>query len=276
MVSIYHGSSLFYHKTGHGPKNLLLFHGFGQDHTVFLPLADALKDSHTLYIFDLYFHGDSKWNHGSYPDNERPLEKNEWKEIMQHFLKEHDIQKFSVAGFSLGGKLALATLEAFPERISSIFLIAPDGIKTSFWYSLATYPFAFRKIFRSIIYKPKVFFSLANILRSTGLMDRGLLRFAESQMNTEEKRKKVYYSWVVLRHLEFDLRKIALVINEKKINTTLIAGRFDKVIRAENLSRLSKYIDESKTVILESGHNHLVGHPDLVKVIKAESLKQKT
>ncbi len=259
MVSIYKGSSLFYHKAGQGPKHLLLFHGFGQDHTVFLPLAEVLKNEFTLYIFDLYFHGESQWN-----NSELPLEKHEWKEILNHFLDEHQIEKFSVAGFSLGGKLALATIEAFPEKISSLLLIAPDGVKTSFWYSLATYPFAFRKLFRTIIYQPRIFFSLIRFLQATRLMDRGLLRFAESQMNTEEKRKKVYFSWVILRHLEFDMQKIAYMINANHIKTILIAGRFDKVIRPKNLSRLSRHLQQVETVIVESGHNHLVQSREVI------------
>jgi pimeloyl-ACP methyl ester carboxylesterase len=264
MISIHQGSSLFYHKTGHGRKILLLFHGFGQDHTAFVPLAENLKDQYTCYIFDLYFHGDSQWN-----NDERPLEKSEWKEILQHFMDEHRIDSFSVAGFSLGGKLALATVEAFSEKISSIVLIAPDGIKTSFWYSLATYPFAFRSIFRSIIYHPEIFTSLIRFFQSTGLMDRGLLRFAESQMNTEAKRKKVYYSWVVLRHLTFDMKKIASVINKQNINTIFIAGKYDKVIKAENLSRLSRHLNTHKTLIVESGHSHLVQHPEVINAMKA-------
>lgn len=263
MISLYKGSSLFYHKTGQGPKVLLLFHGFGQDHTAFAPLAENIREQYTCYIFDLYFHGDSQWN-----NDERALEKSEWKEIIQHFLEEHRINMFSVAGFSLGGKLALATVEAFPEKISSMILLAPDGIKTSFWYSLATYPFAFRKIFRRIIYKPEIFSSLVRFFHSTGLMDRGLLRFAESQMNTEEKRKKVYFSWVVLRHLSFDMKKIASLINARNINAVFIAGKYDKVIRAENLSRLSKHLKNHKTLIVESGHNHLIQHPEVIGVLK--------
>jgi pimeloyl-ACP methyl ester carboxylesterase len=261
MISLYKESSLFYHKAGHGPKALLLFHGFGQDHKAFLPLAENLKDQYTTYIFDLYFHGDSQWN------DESPLEKAVWKEIIEHFLKEHNISTFSVGGFSLGGKLALATLEAFPEKVTSLLLIAPDGIKTSFWYSLATYPFAFRKVFRRIIHRPGIFFTLIKLMQSTGLMDRGLLRFAESQMNTEAKRKKVYYSWVVLRHLEFNMRRIAACINQHRIDTILIAGQFDKVIKPQNLTRLSKHLDHHRTIIVGSGHNHLLQHEQVVKIV---------
>jgi pimeloyl-ACP methyl ester carboxylesterase len=99
-------------------------------------------------------------------------------------------------------------------------------------------------------------------------MDPGLLRFAESQMNTAEKRKKVYFSWVVLRHLEFNMRKLAALLNENNIHTILIAGQFDKVIRVENLSRLSKHLNDQKTLVIESGHNNLLSNPGLIESMK--------
>ena len=77
-----------------------------------------------------------------------PLKKLIGKKPLRNLCKETGVQNFSLAGFSLGGKFALATLEAFPEKTKGIILLAPDGIKTSFWYSLATYPAFFSKNFQ--------------------------------------------------------------------------------------------------------------------------------
>ena len=135
----YKNSTLSYRKSGHGNKALLLFHGFGQHHQAFAALSDKLAPYFTLYAFDLFFHGNSQWNEG-----EQPLEKVMWKDILTKFLDEHNIGKFSVLGFSLGGKFALVSLELFPAQVEQIILLAPDGVKTSFWYSLATYPLLLR------------------------------------------------------------------------------------------------------------------------------------
>jgi pimeloyl-ACP methyl ester carboxylesterase len=221
--------------------------------SVFDFFATSLARQYTFYVFDLYFHGKSTWTAG-----EKTLTKEEWKEILSLFLRENDITGFSVAGFSLGGKFALATLEAFPEKTEGIFLIAPDGIKTSFWYSLATYPVIFRKFFRSMILHPNRFLSLATGLNKTGLVDQGLIRFAEYQMNTEEKRSRVYYSWVVFRQLRFDLDHIAGLINHHRIKLTLIVGKYDKVIAPENMNRLLKKIPTCRFEVLESGHTGLI------------------
>lgn len=246
-------SKLHYAKTGSGTKHLLIFHGFGQDASTFEYLTRSLARHYTFYVFDLYFHGESKWAHG-----ERVLSKQEWSDTLRLFLNENNINRFSVAGFSLGGKFALTSLEFFPDRVDEIFLIAPDGIKTSFWYSLATYPIMLRKFFKSMIMRPERFMKIAALLTRSGVVDKGLIRFAEYQMNSAEKRNRVYYSWVVFRHLRPDLHKIAKAVNSNKIRFTLIVGKYDKVIAPENMSHFLKRLQKFRFEVLESGHTGLI------------------
>lgn len=250
----YRRNVLHYVRTGNGKQPLLVFHGFGQDHTLYVPLSKALSSKYTLYIIDLFFHGKSQWNEG-----EQPLKKSTWSGILQVLLQEQQITTFSILAYSLGGKFALATIEAFPSRIRKVFLLAPDGIKTSFWYSMATYPKALRSLFRSMIFHHERFLWLANRLNESHLVDKGLIRFAEYQMNTEEKRKRVYYSWVVFRYLTFNLKTVARLINENNVALTVVAGKYDKVILPQNMSRLLKHVKEYKLEIVESGHTGLIG-----------------
>jgi len=246
-------STLHYSTLGNGLQTLLMFHGFGQDNKSFHALSEVLSNQYTAYIFDLYFHGQSRWGHG-----EIPLEKAHWKETLGEFLMENKIDSFSLAGFSLGAKFALATLEAFPEKIQAIILLAPDGIKTSFWHSLATYPLVFRKIFKSMIHHPERFEAIVGMLKAWGLADKGLLKFAEFQMNSAEKRNRVYHSWVVFRHLHFSLDKIAQLINKYKIPLTLIVGQYDKVIKPANMNPLLKKLDHYTFETPEAGHTGLI------------------
>lgn len=230
-----------------------MFHGFGQDNNIYQALAQILSHQYTLFVFDLYFHGQSVWGYG-----EEPLEKNHWKETIEEFLKENDIQVFSLAGFSLGGKFVLATVEALPDRTKEIILLAPDGIKTSFWYSLATYPLLFRKMFKSMIHHPNRFLSLTRGLNKLGLIDKSVIKFAEFQMNSVEKRSRVYHSWVVFRHLHFNLNRIAELINQNKIATTLIVGQFDKVIKPKAMERFLKKLHRCRFETPEVGHTGLI------------------
>lgn len=253
MIHQQNSSTLFYDRKGTGKKALLLFHGFGQDHTAFNPLIESLMNEYVCYSFDLYFHGRSTW-----AKEEEPLEKQEWKNTVDTFLRETAIEEFSLLGFSLGGKFALATLEAFPEKTKGIFLVAPDGIQTSFWYSLATYPPLFRKLFKSMILHPDRFFSIARILNGSGLLDKGVLRFAEHQMNSEEKRARVYFSWVVFRHLSFEMKKIAELIHTHEVSLTILVGKYDKVIQPKRMTRLLKHLKHYTLEVTEAGHNHLI------------------
>jgi pimeloyl-ACP methyl ester carboxylesterase len=245
-------SKLYYNKYGSGEKSILLFHGFGQTHQMFQSWIEAFQNDYTLYAFDLYFHGESVWA------SREPLEKSDWKNILEQFVRQEQLARFEVAGFSMGGKFALATLELFPERVEKMYLLAPDGIKTSFWYSLATYPIATRYFFKGMILHPNRLHSLAKMLRAFRLVDSGLLRFAEYQMNSEEKRRRVYCSWVYFRHLKFDLDKITSLLNQKEIPLTMMVGKFDKVIQAKNMEGFLFRIKNKEYKILEAGHNDLI------------------
>lgn len=250
---IFERSIVYYKKTGSGPKVMLAFHGFGQDSSVFNSLSAALSNTYTYYAVDLFFHAKSEWGY-----DEQPLEKDFLKRLLMAFLTKHSIDHFSVLGFSMGGKFALAATEAFPGRVNELFLLAPDGIKTSMWYSLATYPVVFRKIFKSMIEKPDRFNIIANFAFRAGLIDKGILRFVESQMNTEEKRSRVYRSWVVFRHLKFNLATLADSINRNKIRVVMIVGKFDKIITAKNMNRFLKKVTTYQLEIPETGHNGVI------------------
>jgi len=246
-------AKLYFTKTGTGDRSLIAFHGFGQSGHVFNELAVSLSDSYTVYLIDIFFHGNSEWEVG-----EQPLEKEFWNLLMKKFLDAQSITTFSLLGFSMGGKFVLSTLEEFPDRVNEIFLLAPDGVKTSMWYSLATYPLTLRNLFKSMIEKPQRFNAIATFVVRTGLIEKGIFRFVESQMNTPEKRKRVYFSWVVFRKLSFNMNTIAKLINQHNIRLVMILGKFDKIISAKNMHSLLRNVKNYQLEIPHTGHNGVI------------------
>lgn len=244
---------LHYVKAGNGKKPLLVFHGFGQDHTLYIPLLKQLSGDYTLYIVDLFFHGKSTWG-----DGERPLSKETWNNILQTIFQDEGISSFSILAYSLGGKFALATLEGFPNQVKEMFLVAPDGIHKNIWYSLATSSQLFRRFFRGMISNQNRFQKIAGKIDRLDIIDKSVIRFADYQMGTEEKRKRVYYSWVVFRHLTFNLKTIGKLINQHSIRLTVITGRHDHVIRPESMNALLRHVKKYKFEILDAGHSGLV------------------
>jgi pimeloyl-ACP methyl ester carboxylesterase len=259
----YSSAKLNYVKSGNGPETMLLFHGFGQDHRAFNYLMSTLYERYTFYSFDLFFHGKSEWFAG-----ELPIEKDILINLFKKFCETNNIQRASLMGFSMGCRFLFPVIEAFPEKINKVFLIAPDGIKTSLWYILSTYPVALRKVFKSMINHPRSFRVLANALYDLRLMDRGLLNFAEQQMNTCEKRKRVYYSWVVFRHLKCDLDALSQIINENNIAVTIIAGKQDRVIKADSVDSFMKRVQNCRMEMLNAGHRGILKEPMLTEIVR--------
>jgi pimeloyl-ACP methyl ester carboxylesterase len=242
-------SILSYKKFGKGKKSLLLFHGFGQDSSVFHELVHALSDQYTSYCFDLFFHGNSYWNYG-----EDPIEKDTLKEFIERFLNQNEIENFSVLGFSMGSKFAMACTEAFPSRTKELILLAPDSIQLNFWYRMATNFYTTRKIFKRIINKPNVFFKAAHLAARITLINPKLWRFTLSQMDTVEKRNRVYYSWVMFRLLKFDIEKFIAQLMVQHTKLTVFVGSRDKVVQPKQVAILQKYIPGFKPNVLEAGH----------------------
>jgi pimeloyl-ACP methyl ester carboxylesterase len=253
MFISYKGSALFYTRQGHGPENMLLFHGFGQDHHAFDTWTAALANTHTLYIVDLYYHGQSTW---SSPDT--PIQKADWRAILELFFAQHPVERFSIAGYSIGARFALATAEAFPERTTTVFLIAPDGITGNTWYSLATGAPPARRLFYSMIAHPGRFLSAAQALRSMRLVPANLVKFASYHMSTEERRHRVYAAWVVFRRLTFSLRALAARLNAYRVGVVMIVGKHDPVIRAEGMPRFLRLVQRHHLATLDAGHSGLI------------------
>ncbi len=243
---------LSYKKTGTSKNTFLLFHGFGQNHQAFDSLTESLAKTHTLYSFDLFFHGKSHW------PGEKALKKETWAVFINQLLQENQIERFSLLGFSMGAKFSLATVELFPDRVDHLVLIAPDGIQINFWYRLATDTLSIRRLFKSMIHKPQRLLRLTKFSRSLKLVDNGLLVTAEYQMNTQQRRERVYYSWVVFRKLKFKMEKIARLIEQYNIKPLVIVGRLDKIIPPKRMKPLMRQLPPPVFHLIESGHNQLI------------------
>jgi pimeloyl-ACP methyl ester carboxylesterase len=257
------GLLIFYSKTGQGVKNLLLFHGYGQDHSIFDELCQSIGKEYTCFCFDIPFHGRTEWNHG-----ENPLTKEEWQSILTSFFAAEQIDDFCLLGFSIGARFSLATFEAFPDRTREIFFIAPDGISMNFWYSLASYPWATRKLFKSLIHKPAPFFALSKVAGKLRLVNRKVLRFAEHEMKSEHKRSTVYYTWVVTRKLKFNITALAKELNRHGTKVYVVIGKYDPLINKSQVQTLLSALEKPNLILLPSGHHKLLHsiaqHPEKV------------
>lgn len=244
---------LSYTVYGEGQYKTIGFYGFNQSELVYRPYAQSLKKDHQFYCIDLFLHGKSVWPYG-----DRALPKELWKAIFDAFRAHEGIQDFSMIGFSLGAKVLLATLEAFPEAVRSITMIAPDGIRINSWYKLATSCPPFTYAFRQTIHRPWIFYRFIALLERIYIVDKSLARFTRSQMKTKALRSKVFYSWMVYRSLSFSTIQIAGIINQHKIPTTIILGDADKVIKYKHIKGLLDKVTHYDLKTLSTNHYNLI------------------
>ncbi|TGE25778.1 alpha/beta fold hydrolase [Hymenobacter aquaticus] len=246
-------TSLHFQKYGTGPRVVLAFHGYGQSEGHWRGMAAILGPDVTLYAFDLFYHGRSRLAKA-----DSPLRKARLGELLGEFLAAHGIHTFGLLAFSMGAKFALTAVEQFPGRVEKLWLIAPDGLKTQFWYALATYPPWMRGVLGRAVLRPQRLLRFIDGLAQRRLVDSGLVRFAQWQLDSREKRLRVYRSWVGFRHLVFDTRKLAALLNRQPTPVTFFLGRFDRVIPHAGLQEFIASLTKAHTVLLEAGHAGLI------------------
>jgi pimeloyl-ACP methyl ester carboxylesterase len=244
---------LAYRSIGSGSEVWIFFHGFGQRHQDMLTF-DQLRTPNQRFLFvDLIYHGQTSWN-----TSEKDLKKEEWKAILLSLLQKESIDTFHLVGYSMGGKFALLSYELLPERISSLSLLAPDGIKTGLWYSISNYPNSIQPLFKQVVFRPKRFFTVVDGLKTAGLLQKSLVKFVKTQLETRSKRAKAYLVWKVLGSLHLQLGIIIRQLRQHPILVTLVLGEFDRMVSPKNLERFTTKVPQLRLLQLPVGHGQLI------------------
>lgn len=244
---------LVFQTYGSGPNVLLAFHGYGQDRSVFEGFATVLKNRYTVYSFDLFLHGESlEWP----PD--RVITVAGWQQRVGNFLSDHDITSFSLAGYSLGGRFALTLVEAMAPRIEQIILIAPDGIKSSRWYQLASGTRLGNCLLRYTVIRPRPFFWVLARAYQLKLIEKSVLKFVEAHMNTRAKRFRVYTRWTAFRRIQPNLRRVTRACNTHQIKVTIFLGEYDEVVKRKAIKKFCESLNYRYLHFISCGHAALI------------------
>jgi len=102
---------------------LVLLHGGGPDHHMFVPLARELADLHTVVLPDVRGYGRSIC---------REAARHMWSQYADDVISLLDhigAQRAIVGGAGLGTTIALRTAVAYPERVQAMVLISVEDIE---------------------------------------------------------------------------------------------------------------------------------------------------
>lgn len=249
----YHKFKLHYLEFGEGEEYLLAFHGFGCSAEDFKIFEESLGKKYRIISFYLFHHGLSE-----YPQKrieKHTLRNRELKAIINTFLEEKNIDRFSLMGYSIGGKIALACMEYFSEKINSVYLFAPDGLKPSPWVKLVTGFKPGKAAYKFIIKHPSLFFSFIGFLKDKKLLHERLYKFVKTQMESEARRLQIFKVWMTFSRIKPDLKNIQKILSDYKINMHLFFGKYDRVIQPKTGRRFVKLMKgRAKLHIIYAGH----------------------
>ena len=250
---------LVYSKFEGGSKILLAFHGFGQDKSIFKEWAEILKAEYTIYSFDLFYHGMSDRSYGK-------LLKSEWKQYFEQFLKQEAIDGYSVMGFSLGGRFAIASSLVFPERTERLMLIAPDGIVPPIWFTFATHP-AIKWLFKYLMFNPDKLDRLITFNRRHKIVSPYIEDFVKKELGDAENRKRVYISWNHFKTLAYPRRTLIKRFNQHRFDRQIVLGSNDHVIKPKVILPIIEAMGNFDVDILPMKHHQLV-KPEVATLLK--------
>ena len=129
MSNITKGIKLYYERFGTGAP-LIMIHGNGESHEVFLEAIEILRKKFTVYAIDLRGHGrSSQVKEFHYQDMANDI---------YEFIQLKQIQKPIFYGFSDGGILGLILASKYPDLFESLIIsganLNPYGIKKRWYY----------------------------------------------------------------------------------------------------------------------------------------------
>lgn len=244
----YRSSQIHYLQFGAGEKLLIAFHGFSENSNSFLVLEKSLGKTYTIVAIDLPYHGETKWNEPHH------FTKDDLLHIVQMFLEKYTHKRFSVLGFSMGGKCALYTVKSFAPQIDELFLLASDGIKTNKIYNVAVYPKWGRELFKTTIKHPGWLFTIIKIANACKLLSPWLRKFSEVHMETKQKRERLYNTWISMAEFNPDIRLVKENINAHNVKTFLFFGMRDEVIPVSVGENFAAGLTNCTLTKLERGH----------------------
>lgn len=243
LKSQFHGTC-----EGTGEALLICLHGFGESAAHFQPLTATLGQRFTIVALDMPLHGSTKWR------EERAFEKEDLAAIVLLVLQQQGKDRFSLMGYSMGGRLSLCLVERLASKIDYLVLAAADGLRNNPWHMFVTQTGIGNRIFKYNTYHPRLFFTLLHTWRKLGLLNQSVYKFALHRMNEQSKRVLVYNVWTNLRHMMPDKKKCKQLLSQYNVLTLLIFGKYDRVIPPVLGIRFADGSFPSKILVLDKGH----------------------
>lgn len=234
-------------KFGTGPKLLIALHGFGDRAAMFLALEAALSPHYTVYAIDLPYHGHTQW----------PKDHFTRKDIMAliDLIRDRERQeKFTLMGFSFGGRIVQCLLSHYIQNLTHLYLIAPDGLNTRWMFNLTMMPRSLRYLLRWALRNPAWFIKFIAWSHRRAWISKFVHDFAYNHIYTKERRDRIFCTWISLSDFKTASAKVKTLLKQHPIPVDLYFGLRDEVIPLSAGEALQAGLSNIRLSALEEGH----------------------
>ncbi|MDB5249554.1 MAG: alpha/beta hydrolase [Segetibacter sp.] len=247
-------STIHYRKFGDGPKLLFCFHGYGREADTFSFLERRLGNLYTIVAIDIPFHGQTEWNDELIV---KPKYLQQTLLQIRSSLKKENL-KFSLLGFSMGGRIALYLTQLMADQVERLVLLAPDGLNFNFWRWLGSDTWLGNKILHYTIHHPSCALWILKKAEDWKVIHRSMANYVRFYIEDEEYRFILYHRYISMRKFKPTLSKLKQFIRQFRIPVKMMFGSFDRVIPYQGGERFKEGIEEFASMkVVEAGHNLL-------------------
>ncbi|OIK10180.1 alpha/beta hydrolase [Bacillus sp. MUM 116] len=121
-TAILENSKTLYEEKGSG-EPLILIHGVGLDHTMWVGQVEGLSKHFRVVVYDMVGHGGSEHPSG-------PYSLSQYVEQLMTLMNHLQIEKTHLVGFSMGGMVAQAFALAHGEKLKTLTIISAVANRT--------------------------------------------------------------------------------------------------------------------------------------------------
>ena len=221
----------YYIEKGHGDV-IIFLHGNNGDCHYFSNQIDYFSEKYRVIALDTR-------GHGKTPRGTKPFTLNTFADDLYDFMKNMDIEKANIVGFSDGANIAMLFALKYPERVEMLVLnggnISPDGVE----YELQK--------------------SITDEYRSLVL----------TTDKTDEQRRLEEMLSIMVNEPHIKPSELSNI----RAKTLVVAGTFD-LIKREHTELIYKSLPNAEILFIEGGHLIAVENPQTFNKAVEEFLKR--
>lgn len=252
------GAEIHYVEKGSGEKAIILVHGLGGGAFTFRNNIDALADKgYKVYAIDLKGFGLSEKVIGS------DYSHIEQAKILLDFMEKKGIGKATVAGHSMGGRVALIAYDMKPQNFENIILIDSAGLENNspaFYNFLITQPIV-DILYYNIFVREKNFQKfLSSAFFNSDFVSPEVMRLYLESFKIKNANKA--FLSIIKSNSAYDIESVLKKID---IPVLILWGRNDGWISLESAYKFNSLIKGSALDVIDNaGHVSMEEQPEIV------------